>query len=96
MGQALRVARIEPIAGAESGAAIVTLPEDVSWPQLGAAPLFVRPFYEGCYEGVLKSLDFGGSAPFRKFTIIGNAGIGKSAFGAYVLWRAVQARRTVV
>ena len=32
----------------------------------------------------------------RKFTIIGNAGIGKSAFGAYLLWRAVQARRTVV
>ena len=96
MGQALRAARIEPIAGAESGAALVTLPEDVSWPQLGAAPLFVRAFYEGCYEGVLKSLDSGGSARVSKFTIIGNAGIGKSAFGAYVLWRAVQARRTVV
>jgi len=96
LGEALRSACVEPIAGAESGAALVRLPEDVSWPQLGAAPLFVRPFYEGCYEGVLKSLDSGGSARFRKFTIIGNAGIGKSAFGAYVLWRAVQARRTVI
>jgi len=96
LGEALRAARVEPIAGAESGAALVMLPEDVSWPQLAAAPLFVRPFYEGCYEGVLKSLDSGGSARFRKFTIIGNAGIGKSAFGAYVLWRAVQARRTVI
>jgi hypothetical protein len=56
----------------------------------------VRPFYEGCFEGVLGALDAGGAAKYRKFTVIGNAGIGKSAFGAYVLWRAVQARRTVV
>jgi hypothetical protein len=74
----------------------VTLPAGVGWPQLGAAPLFVRPFYEGCFEGVLGALDAGGAAKYRKFTVIGNAGIGKSAFGAYVLWRAVRARRTVV
>jgi hypothetical protein len=74
----------------------VTLPAGVDWPQLGGAPLFVRPFYEGCYEGVLISLDPSCTAAVRKFTILGNEGIGKSAFGAYVLWRAVQARRTVV
>ena len=76
------------------------LPADCSaeWPQLGpGAPLFVRSFYAGCFEGVLASFDAerAPNAP-RKFTIIGNAGIGKSAFGAYLLWRAVQAHRTVI
>jgi len=57
----------------------------------------VRSFYEGCFEGVLRSFDADRSpGAYRKFTIVGNAGIGKSAFGAYLLWRAVQARRTVV
>jgi len=96
LGEALRAARAEPIASAESGARLVALPPGVDWPQLGDAPLFVRPFYEGCYEGVLNSLDPSCTAALRKFTIVGNAGIGKSAFGAYVLWRAVLARRTVV
>ena len=95
LGEALRAARAEPIAGSESGAALVALPAGVDWPQLGGAPLFVRSFYEGCFEGVLNSLDPSCTAALRKFTIVGNAGIGKSAFGAYVLWRAVQARRTV-
>jgi hypothetical protein len=98
LAEALRAARAEPIAGAESGAALVTLPVDVAWPQLGGKPLFVRSFYEGCFEGVLNSLDppGGAAAAVRKFTVIGNEGIGKSSFGLYVLWRAVQARRTVV
>jgi hypothetical protein len=96
LAAALRDARVVPIEGATSGAALVTLPAGVGWPQLGASPLFVRSFYEGCYEGVLRSLDEGGTAEYRKFTVIGNAGIGKSAFGAYVLWRSVCARRTVV
>ena len=99
---ALRTARAEPLegGGAQSGAALVRLPADcgAEWPQLGpGAPLFVRSFYSGCFEGVLASFDVerAPDAP-RKFTIIGNAGIGKSAFGAYLLWRAVQARRTVI
>ena len=98
---ALCDARAEPLeggGGAQSGALLVRLPAGVAWPQLGPrAPLFVRSFYEGCFEGVLTSFDAerAPDAP-RKFTIIGNAGIGKSAFGAYLLWRAVQARRTVV
>ena len=99
---ALRAARAEPLegGGAQSGAVLVRLPAGcgAEWPQLGpGAPLFVRSFYAGCFEGVLASFDAerAPDAP-RKFTIIGNAGIGKSAFGAYLLWRAVQARRTVV
>ena len=96
--EALRAARAERVEGSASGASLVTLPAGAEWPQLGpGAPLFVRSFYEGCFEGVLRSFDAerAPDAP-RKFTIIGNAGIGKSAFGAYLLWRAVQARRTVI
>jgi hypothetical protein len=98
---ALRAARAEPLEGGsapQSGAVIVRLPAGAEWPQLGAgAPLFVRSFYAGCFEGVLASFD-SERAPdaTRKFTIVGNAGIGKSAFGSYLLWRAVQAQRTVV
>ena len=99
---ALRDARAEPLkgGGAQSGAMLVRLPAGcgAEWPQLGpGAPLFVRSFYEGCFEGVLASFD-AECAPFapRKFTVIGNAGIGKSAFGVYLLWRAVQARRSVI
>ena len=94
--QALRSAHAEPIAGSDTGATLVTLPPGALWPQLGAAPLFVRGFYEGLFEGTLSSCDPSCAAKYRKHTIIGNAGIGKSAFGAYLLMRAVQGRRTVV
>jgi hypothetical protein len=67
------------------------LPEGVRWLQLGDEPLFVRHFYRDCFEGPLESLK-----PGARFTIIGNAGIGKSAFGEYLLWQAVQAGRTAV
>jgi hypothetical protein len=91
---ALRAAELEPIPASRSS--LVRLPGGALWPQLGAAPLFVRDFYAGLYEGPLASGDPGCSAELRKFIIRGNAGIGKSAFGAYVLWRAVKAGRTVV
>ena len=91
---ALRAAELEPIAASRSS--LIRLPEGALWPQLGAAPLFVRDFYAGLYEGPLASCDPGCTAELRKFIIRGNAGIGKSAFGAYVLWRAVKAGRTVV
>ena len=96
--EALRAARAERVEGSASGASLVSLPAGAEWPQLGpGAPLFVRSFYEGCFEGVLRSFDADRSpGAYRKFTIVGNAGIGKSAFGAYLLWRAVQARRTVI
>ena len=96
---ALRAAEAVPIDGSASGAALVTLPADVEWPQLGTAPLFVRPFYAGCYESVLRECTAAvGDEPLlsNRFAIVGNAGIGKSAFGSYLLWRLVQARRTVV
>jgi hypothetical protein len=96
LARALRDARATPLADAASGSSLVMLPRGVGWPQLGAAPLFVRAFYDGFYEGVLAECDKGGDAKLRRVTITGNAGIGKSAFGAYVMWRAVAARRAVV
>lgn len=89
-------AAVVPIANSESGASLVTLPEGIEWPQLEAMPLFVRPFYTDFYEGVLGSLDPSCTAQMRKATIIGNAGIGKSTFGLYLLLRAVQEKRTVI
>ena len=94
--RALRDARATPLSDAVSGASLVKLPLGVGWPQLGAVPLFVRAFYDGFYEGVLSECDASGLAPLRRITVTGNAGIGKSAFGAYVMWRAVAARRAVV
>lgn len=96
LAHALCAARAVPLEGAVSGASLVELPSGVEWPQLGAAPLFVRSFYEAFYEGVLSSCDASGSARLRRFTITGNAGIGKSAFACYLLWRAVRAQRAVV
>lgn len=43
-----------------SGSSLLTLPPGVKWPQLGAAPLFVRPWYEDCFEGPLERLKPGG------------------------------------
>lgn len=91
---ALRTAELEPIPASRSS--LIKLPAGALWPQLGAAPLFVRDFYCGLFEGPLASCDPGGAAALRKFIVRGNAGIGKSAFGAYLLWRAVKAGRTVV
>lgn len=90
----LLVADVEPIPSSSSG--LIKLPKGVLWPQLGAEPLFVRDFYQGLYEGPLEYLDPSCKSKTRKFIVRGNEGIGKSAFGAYLLWRAVKAGRTVV
>lgn len=52
----------------------ITLPKDVGWPQLGAVPLFVRHFYDGCYTGPLQSFTADKEAERRKFVILGNPG----------------------
>lgn len=64
----------ESIEGVRSGARQLVLQGGAKWPQLGAAPLFVRHFYEDLYGGPLGSLDPHGTQRYRKFTIIGNAG----------------------
>jgi hypothetical protein len=86
------------IAGADgcSHASVIILAGDIKWPQLGAVPLFVRHFYEGCCVGPLQSFTADPRAKYRKIIILGNPGIGKSAFGCYLLWRLIRERRTVV
>lgn len=54
--------------------------------------LFVRYFYQPFFDDVLKQ--FG--SPKSKWVILGNPGIGKSAFGLFLLFRAIEAKRTVV
>lgn len=68
---ALRVATLEPIPTSRSS--LIRLPDGVFWPQLGAEPLFVRDFYQGCYEGPLSFLDPDCKSKFRKFIIRGNS-----------------------
>ena len=88
---ALLSASLEAIVGSQSGAQLIRLPSDLKWPQLGSQPLFVRHFYKDCAEGAMSNMRPGG-----RFIVRGNGGIGKSAFGLYLLWRAVISRRTVI
>ena len=73
----------------------ITLPAGIVWPNLFSNVLFVRDFYPAFFENVLEELS-ANLAKFRKFIVCGNPGIGKSAFGLYVLYRSVKAGRTVV
>jgi hypothetical protein len=63
------------------------------WPGIKSGTLFVRDFYAGLYEGVLRRCryDRPGSQPLRNaFTLHGTPGIGKSALGWYIIWRLLQ------
>ena len=82
--KALQGAQVVQITGSKSAATLVKLPYGVAWPQLAAQaelpaaanppPLFVRSFYNDCFEGPLASLDPACTNLYRKFVIIGNAG----------------------
>jgi hypothetical protein len=90
---AILTAESQPISGSKSGARLIKLPDGVEWPQLGAAPLFVRPFYKDCYES---QEVVGCLPPGSRFYVRGNSGIGKSAFGNYLLYQCIRAGRTTV
>jgi len=66
----------------------------VCWPDMESAALFVRSFYDDLYVAVLhkavRSIGNCGAA------IVGMPGIAKSAFGLYVLFRAVREGRPVI
>ena len=57
-----------------AGAQFVQLDGGTKWPQLGKARLFVRSFYDDCFEGPLASLDPSCTSPHRKFVVVGNSG----------------------
>ena len=81
---ALQDAQVVQITGSKSAATLVKLPYGVAWPQLAAQAeppaaatppsLFVRSFYNDCFEGPLASLDPACTNLYRKFVVIGNAG----------------------
>jgi hypothetical protein len=63
------------------------------WPGIKSDTLFVRDFYAGLYEGVLRRCryDRSGPQPLKNaFTLHGTPGIGKSALAWYIIWRLLQ------
>jgi hypothetical protein len=73
----------------------VRLPEGISWLGLKSSVIFVRSFYEPYLTGVLCNFD-ASLAGFDIFITCGTAGIGKSAFGMWLLARAIALNRTVI
>jgi hypothetical protein len=63
-----------PLVSAAPKAQWLRLADDVKLPQLGAVPLFIRYFYDGCIKGVMSDLDAAGTAAYRRFIVLGNPG----------------------
>ena len=82
----------------------IELGKTTRWLLLGSSSLYVRHFYKSFFEGVLNNFQpqqitdsNGESEPLNlKCVISGNPGIGKSAFGMYLLFRALRMNKTVV
>jgi hypothetical protein len=69
----------------------------VLWFKLHHRNLFIRHFYEDFFTHVLGEFDGAKSAGnVTKFAVVGSPGIGKSASGMFLLWKAVCAGKTVV
>lgn len=54
---------------------VIELPSGFKWPLLSHSTLFVRDFYQDCFEGVLQSLTDDRAVKLRKVVIYGNAGL---------------------
>ncbi len=90
----------------------VLLGGGVSWPDMTSPLLFVRHFYAPCWDSVMakgepeepslqRKVVVAEGEPKeptlkRKFVVMGTPGIGKSAFGLYILWRALKEGKTVI
>ena len=70
--------------------------QPLNWPSLGQKVLLERDFYSGFFndEKWLGALPAGG--PQRKFVVLGQPGIGKSAFGWWLIAQLLRRGRTVV
>lgn len=72
------------------------LPEGVVWPDMTSSVLHVRYFFQDFLDGVLCGFDRE-RAGFKRLIVCGTAGLGKSAFGAWLCAQAVlYTNRTVV
>lgn len=74
----------------------VLLGGGVSWPDMASPLLFVRHFYAPCWDSVMAKGESKDPLLQRKFVVMGTPGIGKSAFGFYMLWRALKEGKTVI
>ena len=74
-----------------AGSGNVELPRGVEWPMLESSTLFVRHFYAPLVDSIFKRFE----VPHLNYLVVGNPGIGKSAFGLYVLFRALREGRNV-
>jgi hypothetical protein len=81
----------KPVVSSDS----LCLPEGISWLGLESPVVYVRSFYEDYLTSVLCNFD-ASLAGFRIFITCGTAGIGKSAFGMWLLGRAIALNRTVI
>lgn len=70
--------------------------DGASWPDMASPLLFVRHFYAPCWESVMAKGESKDLSLQRKFVVMGTPGIGKSAFGLYILWRALMEGKTVI
>ena len=70
--------------------------DGASWPDMASPLLFVRHFYAPCWERVMAKGESKDLSLQRKFVVMGTPGIGKSAFGLYILWRALMEGKTVI
>ena len=70
--------------------------DGASWPDMASPLLFVRNFYAPCWESVMAKGESKDLSRQRKFVVMGTPGIGKSAFGLYILWRALAEGKTVI
>ena len=75
-----------------AGSGNIELPRGVQWPTLESSTLFVRHFYAPLVDTVFKRFE----APHLNYLVVGNPGIAKSAFGLYVLFRALREGRDVI
>ena len=74
----------------------VLLGGGVSWPDMKSPLLFVRHFYAPCWDSVMAKGEPKDPSLPRQFVVMGTPGIGKSAFGFYILWRALKEGKTVI
>jgi reverse gyrase len=67
------------------------------WFKIKHPKLFIRHFYEPFFVHILGEFDRAKAVERKdKFAILGTPGIGKSAFGMFLLWKALCAGKTVV
>jgi len=77
-----------------NGAGIISLPQGQKWLFGAFRHLFVRNFYNRFIKFQLN--DFKITSKTSKVVLMGTPGIGKSSFGIYCVWKALEMKKTVI